>query len=370
MLSTVLDVFRLRQYFDAITMTREVADGVRDDVGFVGTVRRGLLPLPVDPAPPAGNPFTPFHPQPLERYHGRRVGIVATGGSGALASLVGVGRAFEESGIRPAVISVCSGSALFGFPLAAGVPAAEVAAFTVGMRADDYVDVQWSKVLGLPLTLARGFAGLLRGERIETTYRRLLGDRTLGELEIPCYAPIWNIEENRIEYLGPRTHPEVPVARAVRMAIALPLFIEPVELDGRSWSDGGLVDIFPVHPVLDVEERCDVVVGINGFYPPGFVGEDATGWQDRRFSILHVASQVRTCQQVELARENLARLRRETELLMIEPVPYEKVRGVGFYEQFLDTSEWPEFMRAGREQALAALRSALAVEEVAADLAS
>ncbi|MBK9180130.1 MAG: patatin-like phospholipase family protein [Acidimicrobiales bacterium] len=370
MLSTVLDVFRLRQYFNAITMTREVADGVRADLGFVGTVRRGLVPLPADPAPPPGNPFPPFQPQALERYQGRRVGVAATGGSGALASVVGVARALEESGIRPAVYSMCSGSSLFGFPLAAGIPAAEVAAFTVRLRAEDYVDPQWAKLLSLPLTLGRGFAGLLRGERVEATYRRLLGDRTLGELEVPCYAPIWNIEENRVEYLGPRTHPDVSVARAVRMAIALPLFLEPVELDGRSWSDGGIVDIFPVHPVLDLEERCDVVVGINGFYPPGFVGEDASGWHERRFSILHVASQVRTSQQVELARENLGRLRRETELIMIEPVPYETVRGVGFYEQFLDTSEWPGFMRAGREHALAGLRSALAIEEVAADLAS
>ena len=38
-------------------------------------------------------------------------------------------RALEEAGLRPAVISLCSGSALFGFPVAAGVPADEVAEF-------------------------------------------------------------------------------------------------------------------------------------------------------------------------------------------------------------------------------------------------
>jgi NTE family protein len=37
--------------------------------------------------------------------------------------------------------------------------------------------------------------------------------------------------------------------------------------------------------------------------------------------------------------------------MMIEPVPYAKVRGAGFYRQFLNTSEWPEFMRAGRSEA-------------------
>ncbi len=42
--------------------------------------------------------------------------------------------------------------------------------------------------------------------------------------------------------------------------------------------------------------------------------------------------------------------------LLVEPVPYWKVAGTGFYEQFLDTREWPQFMRAGRETTLAALR--------------
>jgi NTE family protein len=37
-------------------------------------------------------------------------------------------------------------------------------------------------------------------------------------------------------------------------------------------------------------------------------------------------------------------------------VPYWKVAGTGFYEQFLDTREWPEFMRAGRAAMLDSLR--------------
>jgi NTE family protein len=40
---------------------------------------------------------------------------------------------------------------------------------------------------------------------------------------------------------------------------------------------------------------------------------------------------------------------------MIEPVPYSKVRGVGFYRQFLNTEDWGGFMTAGREQARKAL---------------
>ena len=42
---------------------------------------------------------------------------------------------------------------------------------------------------------------------------------------------------------------------------------------------------------------------------------------------------------------------------MIEPVPYEKVRGLGFYRQFLNNAEWAAFMLAGRTEGLRALDS-------------
>jgi len=352
MLDALLDVFRVRQYFNVITRTRELVEGIHEDAGLIGDARRALVTLPfetrrqpqLDPFPPA----QPFRTADLKR---RRLGLLATGGSGALASVVGAARALEEAGVRPAVISLCSGSALFGFPIAAGIPADEVAAFTLGICPDDYVDVDWPMLASLLPRAAKGFAGIVRGDRIEALYRRLLGDMTLGEMPIPAYAPIWNIEENRLDYIGPRTYPDMSVARAVHMAIALPLFIKPVQLGGRNWCDGGIVDIFPVRPVLDIEEPPEVVLAINGFYPPGFIGEDASGWQDRRYSIFYIAGQVRTCQQVELARTNLARLQHETDVMMIEPVSYAKVRGAGFYRQFLNTTEWPDFMRAGRLEA-------------------
>jgi NTE family protein len=362
MLADLLDPFRLRQFFDVAIRVRDVVTSPRDDVALVAAAGRAIVPRPLDRPPPRDrNPFAAEEPLDVPDLLHRRVALMATGGSGALASLVGAARALEDASVRPSVISVCSGSALFGFPLAAGLPAEDVAKFALGLRPAEYIDPDWRRLALLAPTLGRGFAGILRGERVEQTYGRLLGDRRLGDLPIPAYAPVWNIEENRVEYIGTRTTPDLPVARAVRMAIALPLFIAPVEHHGFMWTDGGIVDIFPVHPVLDIEESCDVAVALNGFYPPGFTGEDETGWERKALSILHVANQVRTCQQAQLARENLARLEAQMDVVLIEPVPYGVVRGVGFYRHFLDTGDWPGFMRAGR----AATRAALAAREVA-----
>jgi len=358
MLGTLLDVFRLRQYFQLMLFGRDIVGGLVEDADFLRSVRRALVPLPGEQLAPTDlHPFPPFRRRSLTALDGRRVALVATGGSGALAAVTGVWRALEEAGIKPEIVSVCSGSSLFGFPLAAGFTADEVAEFSLSMTPEDFVDINWQDLTRGMLTAGRGFAGFIRGERIEASYRRLVGDMTIGEMPIACYAPIWNIEENRLEYIGPKTHPDLPVARAVRIAISIPLFIDPVPIDSGSWCDGGIVDIFPVRPVLDIEDGCDVALAVNCFYPPGFAGESEEGWRRRAGSIFHIANQVRTCQQVELARENLARLRQECEVLMIDPVPYSVVRGVGFYRQFLDRRDWPDFMRWGHRDATQALAS-------------
>ena len=353
-LDAALDIFRMRQYFDVIVGARDVAAAIRKDVRFLDTVRRGLVSLPSDHWRAPGQVFGP-PPDPAPPPLTGRVGVVATGGSGAMACLLGVAKALEDSGTSVSVYSVCSGSALFGFPLGAGMPAEEVAEFTASVRPGDYIDIGWRDIAALVPTMARGWAGIVRGDKLEAFYRRQLGDLTLADMRTPTYAPIWNVERNRLDFVGPRTYPDMPVARAVRMAVSMPLFLQPVKLDGQSWCDGGIVDIFPVRPVLEIEPKVETAVAVNAFYPHEFDGEDVTGWDRQPLSIVTAASQVRNCQHAELAREHLARLRQAAHTLLVEPVPYRKVAGTGFYAQFLDTREWPEFMRAGRAAMLARL---------------
>ena len=132
-LDSALDIFRVRQYFNVIVRARDVLTAVGEDTAFLDAVRRGFLPFPSDRPPAAGPVFGPPSgpaPPPLTG----RVGVVSTGGSGALASLVGVAKALQDSGTEVSVYSVCSGSALFGFPLGAGMPPDQVAGLTASMR--------------------------------------------------------------------------------------------------------------------------------------------------------------------------------------------------------------------------------------------
>jgi NTE family protein len=352
MLTSLVEPNNLRTFFAGVSLVRDVVTRLREDAAFVHRVRRALLRMPFEREPTLPADVFPA-PAPIDApsLRGRKIAIVASGGSGATASLVGVQRAFEEAGLEPAAISACSGAVLFASLWACGLDAASVARFWLTLPHDGYVDPDWRKLLHAGAAAFRAWGGLLSGDALEQSFRRVVGDRRLGETRIPFSAVVWNIDLNRVEYIGTRTTPELPVAVAARVGISIPIFVEPVRLGAHLYGDGGVVDIFPVRPVLD--EQPDVVVGLNCYLPEGFAGEDLSGWRDHRFAILRASDQLRWSGMLALAREQ-ARLAGER-LLLLHPVPYAEVRGAQFYETFLDRTRWPSFMLAGRTAARAAL---------------
>jgi NTE family protein len=355
MFDSLLDIQRVRQYMNWPVRAGMLWDALRSDAGFLRQVRAGLLPLPTDGQPEYVSPFPPAISRDATALEGARVAVVCSGGSGAMASAVGVARALEEAGVQPVAYGVCSGSALFGIPLAAGMTADEVARATLTLRPGEYLDPDWRGLLAAPARLLRGWSGLIRADKLERVFEGILGDITLGELPTPVWLPVWNIEENYLQYIGSATHPDLPAARAVRMAVALPLAIQPNPLDGGHWMDGGIVDIFPVRPLIE-HDVCDVAILINGFYPPGLVGDSEVDWRESTFSIVHVANQTRTMQHLELARRSLAELHRAVpHVIELNPVPYDRVQGAGLYGQFLDNRDWGEFMGDGYRAARRAL---------------
>jgi NTE family protein len=60
---------------------------------------------------------------------------------------------------------------------------------------------------------------------------------------------------------------------------------------------------------------------------------------DHPRDLLSAAAQGRTSQQFQLARENITRLRTAVDIVLFEPVPYQKAAGTGFFEQFLDNAQ-------------------------------
>ncbi|MBS1119291.1 MAG: serine protease [Deltaproteobacteria bacterium] len=353
---SVLDLLEpnnLRPVLAAYGAARDLAVDLREDLSFARTLW-SAFGLPRHRAPPPPVPvFGPPRPLVVPALADQRIAVVASGGSGATAALVGVRRAFEDAGREPVIISACSGAVLFASLWACGLSAEEIARFWLEMPTSDYVDPSWRAVARGALHRFRSTTGLLRGEAIEHTFRRRLGDRRLGETAIPFAAVVWNIDDNRVEYLSSRHTPELAVARVARIAISIPIMVEPVQLGTAWYGDGGIVDIFPIAPLAE-EAPIDLVIGTNSYLPRDFGGMAIGDWYHEPWSILRASGQLRYAVYLELAREHVRQLGDRLELL--HPVPHTEVTGAKFYESFLDRRDWPRYMRDGHVAARDALQ--------------
>jgi NTE family protein len=348
-----LDLYGLKRAF---ARTNELRDLVREtaDPGFLMRARRALLPLPVIDHPPAvTNPLPPVAARRRNRaLADKRVAVIASGGGGACVSLIGIARAFEEAGIEPACLTAASGGAIWGSMWAAGMSAHEMAEFSLRWRPEDYLDIQWRHLPRFALSALRGFTGLAKGHAIEQLFDERLRALPVGETRFPITTIAYNMDLGRVEYLGTRRTPQMTVGELVRIAIALPVFIEAVPVGDHLLVDGGIIELVPAQPILQ-EDSYDQVFACNFMLPPQFEPREITGWERHPLGILQASRQLEQGYHLEFAQ----RAKRELgdALTIIDPVDYRELRGVSFYDLFIDRSHWPRLIRQGYEAGTRAL---------------
>ncbi|HMA26601.1 MAG: patatin-like phospholipase family protein [Solirubrobacterales bacterium] len=351
-----LDLYEVKTQFERFTEWLDLG-AIVSDLGFLRRARRTLLPLPLidrrEPIDPSVH-LPPKRSRPVAALEGKRLALVASGGGGAAVALAGIKRAFEEAEVEPAEIIGCSGGAIWGSMWAAGMSSDEMAEFSLSWRPEDYLDIKW---LGLPrfaLSALRGFTGLAKGEAIERLFDSRLAAMACGDTPIPITTIVYNMDLGRVEYFGSTRTPEVTIGHLVRVAIALPLFIESVSVRGHLYVDGGIIENWPAQPVIEAGDRFDHVIGVNLMLPRGFEPRDISGWPGRTGGLLEASRQLQQGYHLELARR--ARDELGEKLTLIEPVADRETRGVSFYDLFLDRTQWPRLIRQGYEAATRVLQ--------------
>lgn len=338
------DPFGLRIVFDYYSFFAHELGDLEQDRRFLRALRRAVFMPPGEgPRQERTDLFPPLEVTPHPVLAGKRVGLVASGGSGSLVALCGVKRALEEAGVELAAVSVCSGSAIWGSMIAAGFSAQQMVDESLRWGPRDVVDFDWKAIAEFPWKLGKGFKGFVRGEALERTLDRAYRGMKLKDAVIPYYAIVLNVDTNQVDYFGAHNQPDVKLATMARMAISLPLFVHPVRFGEHYYVDGGVVNIFPVDPLLALEQPFDFFLGVNTILPPEFAhGEDISGWTERPVGILDMSRQLWHAQHLELARHQLDLIRDRT--LLLEPLPYTEIHGSKFYEIFLDNSRWPDLI--------------------------
>ena len=175
-----------------------------------------------------------------------RIGLALGGGAARGIAHIGVLKAFEEEHIPIHCISGTSVGALVASYYAFGRPAESI--LSIGST------LNLSKILNF--TLERG--GLFSTHAIHEMIHRDLGDCRIEDADIPLAICATDIETGQQLVFR-----EGSLAEAVCASMAVPGLFVPVEVNGRTLVDGGLVENVPISPLEKMGAGIIVAVDLS-----------------------------------------------------------------------------------------------------------
>lgn len=171
-----------------------------------------------------------------------RLGIVLSGGGSRGLVHIGVLKALEENGIVPEAISGTSAGAIVGALYSAGYPAA--AMFDFFVRKSPF----------RPSRFALGKPGFVDTDKVVADFREYFPADAFEALGKRLFVTATDIVRGKLEIFS-----SGQLIRPVVASSSVPMVFTPTAIDGRLFADGGILDNFPVDPLLGL---CDVILGV------------------------------------------------------------------------------------------------------------
>ncbi len=193
-----------------------------------------------------------------------RIGLALGGGGARGLAHIAVLEAFDELGIKPAVIAGTSIGALIGAVYAAGTPASEIRVYCKAAfaRRSALLRHLYSRWQGRVWDYWRpGSPALFKSERIFELVLPANLPKTFEYLQIP-FCTVAADFFTQSEYVS-KSGPLLP---AIAASAALPALLTPVNLDGRVLIDGGFVNPLPFD-LLAAHSDYVLAVDVTGGVP-------------------------------------------------------------------------------------------------------
>ena len=173
-------------------------------------------------------------------------------GSGGARGLAHIGaiEALEERGYTISSIAGCSMGSIIAGMYAAGQLQEAKEWF---LRVDKQLILRM-----MDINLLSGNS-LVKGERIIKELEKVVPDRPIEDLNIPCTivaSDMMNTEEVVFR--------SGSLFEAVRASISIPLFFQPVQIENRLLIDGGILNPLPLHTIERTEGDILVAMDISG----------------------------------------------------------------------------------------------------------
>lgn len=235
-----------------------------------------------------------------------RLGIVLSGGGSRGLVHAGVLQALAEAGIEPGCVAGTSSGALVGALWAAGCGPGRVLEF-----------FETASPFRISRLAPLRKPGWIDTEKLEADFRAFFPEDSFEALGRRLFVTATDLAAARLEIFSSGR-----LIRPLLASCSIPMLFTPTAIDGRMYADGGILDNFPVEPLLGL---CDVLLGVYAS-PLAESGEDdlrsSLAISQRAFEVGMFHASKRKFHQVdlllapaELRRYALFDLRRHREIL-------------------------------------------------------
>lgn len=170
-----------------------------------------------------------------------KIGLVLSGGGVKAMAHIGLIEVLLENNIVPNIISGTSAGAMIGAMYAANHDPKNILTF-----------FEETPMLKMSL-FARNKPGFLDSDKYVDYFGKYFLENSFEALKYPLTIAATNILKAKITYFN-----SGPLIKPIIASAALPPLFSPIEIEKELYSDGGVLDNFPVVPI---KNECDIIIG-------------------------------------------------------------------------------------------------------------
>lgn len=171
-------------------------------------------------------------------------GLALSGGGHKGIAHAGVLKFLNEQKIFPEIISGTSAGSIVGALYANGKKPEDILTFFKSVNLFSWSHLSFKK------------PGFLDADQFAKYLSKEFGTKTIKDLDIELYISATEMESGKLKIF----HKNTQIVPAILASSAFPGVFSPVAINGRIYSDGGILNNYPVNTI---QGRCDFLIGSN-----------------------------------------------------------------------------------------------------------